>query len=334
MKKKIGCLLAAVLLLTGCGKIPTLEDGKEAVVTFENGDKISVDELYDKMKNTYALQTLVTMVDTKVLNDAFKDYMKEANSTADNYIDTLKSNYESEEELVNLIQSYYGISSIEAYKEYIYLSYMQSHATEEYAKTLVTDKEIKNYYDKDYVADIEVSHILITPTVTDKMTDEEIKNADSTAKEKAESLLKELKDTKAANLKDKFAELAKANSEDKSSSDNGGSIGKINKIGDNYLGGQYDELTNAAYKTKDGAVYGSVVKTELGYHIVYRTATSEKEELDKVKDMITTTLSEKKMEDDETLPAKALQYYRKQAGMEIQDSELQTQYAYYMQNSL
>ena len=48
MKKRICLLLAILLVVTGCGKIPTLENGKEAVVTFKNGDKISVDDLYAK----------------------------------------------------------------------------------------------------------------------------------------------------------------------------------------------------------------------------------------------------------------------------------------------
>ena len=46
MKKKIVLAMALTLLLTGCGKVPKLENGKDAVVSFKNGDKISVDDLY------------------------------------------------------------------------------------------------------------------------------------------------------------------------------------------------------------------------------------------------------------------------------------------------
>ena len=46
MKKKIFILSTCILLLCGCGKtIPTLSNGDEAVVSFENGDKISVNDL-------------------------------------------------------------------------------------------------------------------------------------------------------------------------------------------------------------------------------------------------------------------------------------------------
>ena len=57
---------------------------------------------------------------------------------------------------------------------------MQSYALEDYAKEKITDKEIENYY-KNMENDIEVSHILITPQVTDKMNDDEKKKAETEA---------------------------------------------------------------------------------------------------------------------------------------------------------
>ena len=63
---------------------------------------------------------------------------------------------------------------------------MQSYAVEAYAKEKITDKEIENYY-KNMENDIEVSHILITPQVTDKMNDDEKKKAEEEAKKQAEA---------------------------------------------------------------------------------------------------------------------------------------------------
>ncbi len=42
MKKQAILLVTSALLLSGCGKVPKLENGKDAVVTFKNGDKIRV----------------------------------------------------------------------------------------------------------------------------------------------------------------------------------------------------------------------------------------------------------------------------------------------------
>ena len=44
------------------------------------------------------------------------------------------------------IQSQTNYQTIEAFQDYYYLSYMQSHAIEEYAKSKITDKEIEDYY--------------------------------------------------------------------------------------------------------------------------------------------------------------------------------------------
>ena len=71
MKKKVLILGVCMLVLTGCGEktIPKLKDGSEAVVTYNDGkDKISVDDLYQEMKKTYALQSLINLVDKKILD--------------------------------------------------------------------------------------------------------------------------------------------------------------------------------------------------------------------------------------------------------------------------
>lgn len=326
MKKKLLCLLSISLLLSGCGKIPTLQDGKEAVVTFDD-DAISVDELYEEVKDTYALSTLIKLIDTKVLEKEFKSYINDANESAQSNIDAIRENYDSEEELLSDIQTYTGYSTIEAYQDYLYLNYMQSHAIEEYAKDQITEKQIKSYYKTDTVGDIEVSHILITPDIDDSMSDDEKEEAETKAYSKAKNLLEKLQD--AENLTETFATLAKENSDDDSTKDNGGALGKINK---STLGDDYSEFTDAAYSIKDGELYGKVVTTELGYHIILRTASYDKPELDDVKDEIIETLAEELMSSDSTISIEALQYYRKKHDVEIQDSELQTQYAYYIQN--
>ena len=47
MKKKILVLCMCLILTSGCGKqIPKLKNGEEAVVTINEKNKISVDELY------------------------------------------------------------------------------------------------------------------------------------------------------------------------------------------------------------------------------------------------------------------------------------------------
>jgi hypothetical protein len=94
----------------------------------------------------------------------------------------------------------------------------------------------------------------------------------------------------------------------------------------------YDELLDAAYKIKDNEVYSKVVTTELGYHVILKTKTHEKESLDNLKDEIREILSKDLVANDKLISINALKYYREQNGVKIEDSELAKQYERYLQN--
>ncbi|MSM40678.1 MAG: peptidylprolyl isomerase [Geobacter sp.] len=125
-------------------------------------------------------------------------------------------------------------------------------------KAQVSDEEIKKFYDDNrerYFSkpeQVRASHILIG---VDQKADAETKKK---AKEKAEALLKEVKEGK----KD-FAELAKANSTCPSSAQ-GGDLGFFGK------GQMVAPFEQAAFALKPGEVSG-VVETQFGYHIVKLT---------------------------------------------------------------
>ena len=65
-----------------------------------------------------------------------------------------------------------------------------------------------------------------------------------------------------------------------------------------------------------------------------RNKTYDKKDLKDVKDEIIKPLANEKIEKDNTISVNALQHYRKQMGMEIQDSTLATQYSNYIANTL
>ena len=330
MKKKIVVLALIVLLMSGCGsKIPTLSNGDEAVVTLKDGSMVSVNELYEAVKDDYALTTLVNLVDQKILEKEYKDKVEEAKKYAENNIIQLESYYG--DQLVDAISQNTEYRSVEAYQNYIYVSYLQNLAIEDYCKDQITEKEIKKYYDKEIVGDIKVSHILITADVTDDMTDEEKKNAESEAKDKVEAIIAELKKTDKKEIAEKFAELAKEKSMDETTKENGGSLGFINK---NTLSSEYDELVTAAYNLKDGKYSTKVVTTEIGYHVVLRTETKEKAALNDVKEDIVEELAATYLSKNTVAAVKALQEIRKDYELEIVDSELKSQYAAFIQNQL
>ena len=117
MKKKILLISLIALCMCGCGKVSKLSDGKDAVVSFKGIESISVDSLYDNMKERYAVSILIDMIDKEILFKEYKDKIEEAEEYADEQIDALEKSYKSEEELINAINSYYGYQSIKEFKE-------------------------------------------------------------------------------------------------------------------------------------------------------------------------------------------------------------------------
>ena len=331
IKRIIGISLG-VLLLGGCGKVSKLSNGDDAVVSFKDS-KISANDLYNELKDKYALEALVNMTDRYILETEFADSVETAKDYAESAIKSMKEQYGDESTLLQAIQYYTNYSTIEGYQEYIYLSYLHNQATLAYAKTLVSEKDIKKYYDKEVEGDIEASHILITSNVKSDATDDEKTAAEAEAKSKAEEIINKLNTAKKNNedIKEVFANLAKEYSDDDSTKDNGGSLGRINK---DTLSDAYDELVEALYNLKDGEYSTSVVVTELGYEVVYRSSSYEKDTLDNLKDSIIEKLANSIMEEEATISIDALDYYRKEYKMNIEDSELKKQYESYLKKAL
>ena len=329
MKKKIIGLCAILLLASGCGKVPTLENGQEAIVSFENGDMISVDDFYQVIKDDYGLQALITMIDTYVLEHEFADYVDEAKDRGDYYVDAYVESLGSEEKVL----STYGFQTMDAFRDYWYLTMLQSHAIEEYAKDQITDEQIEDYYNNDVIGDMEIAHILVTPNIDEDATDEETDEAEEKAKAEIEDIISKLDEAKAngEDIEEVFGELVKEYSEDEDSKEDNGSLGRIN-YGDS--DGKYDELIAAAEELKDGEYSTEVITSELGYHVILKIKSYEKEKLDDIKDEIIQTLSEDYIQNNDDAGINALQHYRREYGMEIQDDEINRQYSNYIQNLL
>lgn len=330
MKKKCLILGMCALFMCGCGKtIPTLSDGSEAVVTLSNGDMISVNDLYNDLKDSYALDSLINLIDKKILEDKYADLVSDASDYAESTISSYEEYYGGEDELLSIIQSNTTYSTIEAFQNYIYLSYLRNEAIEDYAKDQITDKEVEEYYNKNIYGDVLVNHILITSKATDDSTDEEKETLDNEAIETVNTIIAKLKESD--DVKTTFTELAAEYSEDESTKDNGGSLGYINN---GTLSSSYDEILETALSLSDGEFSTEVITTELGYHVIYREASKEKASIEDVTDSIKETLAEELLNDDATVQIEALQQLRKDYGVDIVDSEIQSQYASYIQNAL
>lgn len=329
MKKKILIALLILGCTAGCGKVPKLSDGKEAVVSFENTKiSISVDDLYNEIKEKYALSSLIDMIDRSILLKEYPKNDSDAKKYAEDQLTSIKKYYVDdngkydEKSLLSALSKYYGINSIDEFKEMLKLTYYRNQAVDDYAKNSITDKQIQKYYDKEFVGDISCKHILIAPKTTNSMTDKEKKAAEEEALKTAKEVIKKLNDGA------KFDDLAKEYSNDDSNKDKGGDLGYFNK------GDMVSEFETAAYALKLNKYTTTPVKTKFGYHIILKTGEKEKEALDKVKDTIITTLADKAKEDDNTMQINALVELRKKYGMKIEDSSLSKQYSTYISNQM
>lgn len=321
MKKKvtISLLIVLSLFLTACGKVE-LKDGNEVIVETEKG-KITVNNLYDQLKEQYGLNLVLETVDTQILESLYKDKTAEkefVNSKIDElnyyYESAMKEQYSSFEDFIT---NAYGFKNEAALRDYFSVYYKKEEATKDYAKTVVTDKEIKKYYDDETIGEMRASHILIIPDYAEGDDDETKEKAKTKALEQVDKILKELEEGK------DFGELAKNYSQDGSAA-NGGDLGYLKK------GEMVEPFENAVLSLKNKEYTKKAVESEFGYHIILKTGQKEKEKLTDLKEEIVELLATEKIETDELLGEKALIHLRTKYGIVINDKDLKKKYNSYV----
>ena len=308
----VGFLVATLLFrcILWPDRIATLKDGTQPVATLD-GKNITADDLYTSMKNYYSVKVFLNDVDKLILNEKYPDtdeMKKEIQSTADYYYQVYEKNYGYTKDK---FLSEYGFASEADFLESLSLDYRRNKYYEEYAKSLVTDKEIEKYYENDVFGDVDSKHILVSikkDSDTDGLTDSE-------AKALAEEIIDKLNN--GTSWDDIITEYG-------------------DKITHEELGYQaFNASLESAYlkECKDLAV-GSYSKTPVltsyGYHIVYKIAQKDKPELNNIKDDVIEVLAKEKKNNDTNLYYKALINLREEAKLEITDTKLKDEYNDYI----
>ncbi len=316
--KFIGIILSLLLFVTGCGYEPKLSNGQELVAEFNNAT-ITADNLYEKLKNNFARDILIEMIDTVILNEKY-EVNDEMNRIVDNQIEFVKT--QTKENFLIAIRDYFNVNSEEELRQMLILEQQRIKAANDYVKTLITDKEINEYYNEEIVGDIKVSHILIKPDVTANMTDSEKEAKENEALVLAKGIINRL------NNGETFNDLAKQYSADKANSNSGGDLGYFNK------GKMTESFERAAFALKKGSYSTTPVETEFGYHIILKTDEKAKPELKLVRNDIIDSLVEKRLTNNPKLRITAMIELRKTNNVKIHDTELKRQYDDYMQELL
>ena len=315
MKKRLLSIFACVLLLTGCGQIPKLENGEEVIAELD-GKSFSANELYDDLKNAYGTSFLVNMIDNYIADkeietdDSAKEYANEE-------LEGLKQQYELYQMDFETAMKDAGYQSEDELLDEIILQYKKDKVVENYAKEQISDDEVQEYYDENIFGEMTAKHILIKPETTSDMSEEEIAEKEEEALNKAKDLIDQLNDGA------DFDELAKENSDDTGTASEGGLLKDFTKVGENSV---VPEFWEAAYNLQDDEYTSEPVKSSYGYHIILKVSQNERPSLDDTKDDILDSLVNEKLQSDQNLSAKYWVEIRKKYKLNIIDSDLKKVY--------
>ena len=285
-------------------RIAELKNGEQVAIEVGKNN-ITANEIYNRIKKASSLNVLAEKVDQIILYEKYElteEDKKTINENAETYIEQAKQYYQvSEEEFLKS----YGFDTKEDYiKNVIELDYLRSKYFKDYMYKIITDTEVQSYYDNNVYGTINTEHILVK---NDNLEDE-------AAKSKATEILEKLKNGASwEDLKNEYRSVITTESVP---------VDFDSPLESNYKS-EAERLTDGAYST-------SLVKTTYGYHIVYRKSSEEKSKVESLTTRIKDVISSQKQEADNNLYAKALIEMRKEAGMEIKDTEIKEIYDYYM----
>ena len=309
----IAVIVETILLANGAlTKVPKNQNGEDILVSLKDGTNYSVNDIYNKLKGSYALSTIINEVDNKILTTEYADKKNEVDTYANNILNNLKANYKDEQELLEALQNY-GYETIDDYLNVVKTNQYSTYATTDYAKTLIKEDEIKKYYNEKYYQDITAEHILVKPASTS--TDDLNK-----AKKKAEEIISAIQ----ADVK-KGTSLTDAFRKYKDNTDV-----KYEDLGTFNYNEMDEAFSKAAYKLKNNEMSSTPVKSSFGYHIILKTNEEKKKSLDEAKEEIITELAQEKTTADTTVQAKAMIELRKKYGFTINDYEIKQSYERYI----
>ena len=313
-------IIMTVRLVTGCGN--ELKKG-EKVVAKVSDYKVTADDLYNEMKDKYAIKILINKIDHQLMDTKFKTDEAETKNI-DEQIDQVKKSYsiKTDEEFNNVIKNIYGVDSEKELRDLLSLQYKRDLAIKDYvANKVVTSEEVTEYYDNKIIGEVEVKHILITPNSKEEDNEDVKEQKENEAKEKAEKIIKKLDNG------EKFDKLAKEYSDDKATASKGGKINKFSSTDT-----LEDSIIQAIAKLKKGEYTKEPVKSSYGYEIILKVSEKDKKSKEDIEKDIRNTIAEDKIKQDSSSSAyyKRLRDFRESSGLKFSDSSIEKLYNKYM----
>ena len=292
MKKYLGIILFATLILTGCRAVPQLQNGQDIMVELD-GKQFTADDFFIKLKELNGVSALIELVDDWIVEQEVTDEMREQSqiearaqleqvkaSFGDNWINALNANgFQTEQEYLDFL-----IRSVQ--KRLVIAQYIKDE--------VITERQIERYYKNEIFGAITARHILVIPEVTAGMTNQQREEAEEAALNKAKGFITTLNNSE--NVEEKFIELAKEHSDDSGSAKEGGLISDFTNHS-----GLVKEFWDESLRLNDGQFSQVPIETQFGFHIIYRVSQKEKPSLDEVRALILDNLVEEILEEDNAM---------------------------------
>lgn len=302
----IGGVLVTAIIATIIwpDRIATLKDGTQPVATID-GENVTADVLYEDMKKYYSVSLLLDRIDDMLLSEMYeenKEMNDELEETANAYYTQAEQYQMTKEDFL----AQYGFTSHNEFIENLRLNYRRNKYYEEYVEDMITEEEIKDYYENSVYGDINSEHLLVT-------IDEDRKDED--AKKLAEEIIAKLNEGKTfEEVKDEYA--------NSTTYENLKYQGFNSNIQDSYM--------NALKELEDDKYTTTPVKTTYGYHIIHRIDQKEKASLEDTEDAIIEILATEKKSADQNLYYKALASLREENDLEFSDTVMEEKYNNYL----
>ena len=300
-------LTILVVIIIWPDRIATLKDGAQPVAEID-GYTLTADILYEDMKEVYSISSLLDKIDNKILEEKYpetEEMNDELKEEAENYYNIYEQYYQMDKE--TFLSNNFG--SEKAFIEYLRLQYRRNKYTEDYIKSLISDKEIEKYYNDKVYGDINTKHILVK-------VDSSASNED---KEEAEKLAKEI-----------ISKLDSGKTFDEVKEEYKDKI-TYEELGyKSYNANLESAYMEAMQKLENNSYSKEPVKTSYVYHIIYRIDQKEKPELTEVKEEILDSLVQEKESENKNIFYTALDKMRSDAGLKFYDTVLEKKYNTYV----
>lgn len=308
-------LLAGNLILLIVGHNAKLKDGKEVIASIKGND-YTADDLFTLLKEKYGSEVLVNQIDAFIVDKELTDDEKAAaKKEAQEYIESIKNQYESQGYEWETVLSQYGYKNEEALLNEYLVSVKSQKVIFNKIKSKFTDDEINKYYENNVYGNYTVKHILVTPETSAEMSEDDIAAAEENAKNKAQEVI-----DKYANSEASWANLVAEYSQDEGSKENEGLV-------ENFTKGDMDEsFFEAVTKLKENEYTKEPVKSNYGYHVILLVSKTEKPSLKDKKEEMLEEMANEKVNSDANLYLNTLVEIRKDYKLDIKDSTIKSAY--------